>query len=208
MNRRWFVKSGLLVSGLAAMPRVALAALTPTPQQTEGPFYPRELPLDHDNDLLKIAGKSGRVMGTPLHLFGRILNTDGAAIDGAIIQIWQCDAKGIYHHPRDRAAGRDPNFQGFGETRSNVEGACRFRTIKPVPYSWRAPHIHLKVFTPDGMETLTTQLYVAGDPANERDGIYRAIATEAERKAVTLEIAQAPELGGNALAAQFTIVIR
>lgn len=207
MNRRWFVRSGLVAGGFSMMPRAVFAALVRTPRQTEGPFYPRELPLDHDNDLLKVAGKTGRVMGTPLHLFGHILNATGAPVPGARVQIWQCDAKGIYHHPKDREAGRDPNFQGFGETLSNAEGACRFRTIKPVPYSWRAPHIHLKIFTAAGKEALTTQLYVAGDPANERDGIYRAIATDAERKAVTLDVAQSPELGGNALAAQFTIVI-
>ena len=116
------------------------------------------------------------------------------------MEIWQCDEAGHYHHPGD--GGRaDPSFQGFGRVAVGADGQYRFRTIRPVPYGGRTPHIHFKVKL-GPRELLTTQLYVAGDPHNERDGLWRRLGAE-ERAAVTVPF----QAGGDGLRASFPIVI-
>lgn len=179
-------------SALAALgPGAALAARAPTPAQTAGPFYPLELPLDADADLVKVAGRPGEASGTVLHLTGRVLNPDGRPLDGALVEIWQCDAFGHYHHPGDRGGRADPDFQGYGATRSRSDGAWRFRTIEPVPYPGRTPHVHFRIDAPDGRQ-LTTQMYIDGHPLNERDGLYRRLGDRA--RLVTVPLIAAPEL--------------
>jgi protocatechuate 3,4-dioxygenase beta subunit len=89
-----------------------------------------------------------RASGTILHLAGRVLDPEGRPVRGVRVEIWQCDAFGVYHHARDRCGPADANFQGFGQTTVDDQGAYRFRTIEPVPYPGRTPHIHLKVAGP------------------------------------------------------------
>ena len=122
-----------------------------------------------------------------------MLDRDGRPVPGARIEIWQCDAFGVYHHPRDPRGPADPNFQGFGATTAAADGGYRFRTIEPVPYPGRTPHIHFTLTGP-GFERLTTQMYLAGQPLNERDGLYQRIADPAARAAVTVALQPAPEL--------------
>lgn len=164
----------------------SVARLLPTPAQGAGPFYPMTLPLDADADLVQVDGRTERAAGTVLHLGGRVLDVDGRPIGGARIEIWQCDAFGVYHHPRDRRGEADPNFQGFGHTITGDEGGYRFRTLVPVPYPGRTPHIHFLVAAPGG-RPLTTQMYVAGEPHNQRDGLYRRLGAAAERVTVRLD---------------------
>ena len=84
------------------------AALMPTPEQTLGPFYPPELPLDHDNDLVQVTGAATQAIGQVTHVFGRVLDLNGQPIAGAKVEIWQCDANGRYLHPRPAGWGRCP----------------------------------------------------------------------------------------------------
>jgi protocatechuate 3,4-dioxygenase beta subunit len=189
-TRRHLLLSATAMAGLGALPAGA-ASLAPTPPQTTGPFYPLTLPLDADNDLVEVAGRPEWAAGTILHLGGRVLDPDGRAVSGARIEIWQCDAFGVYRHPRDRRAPADPNFQGFGSTAAAADGAYRFRTIEPVPYPGRTPHIHFKIMGP-GFEPLVTQMYLAGHPLNAEDGIYRRLGARAALVTVPLEAA--PEL--------------
>src|SRR5215213_9391019 len=72
--------------------------LTRTPAQTEGPFYPNKLPLDTDNDLLIINDTITPAVGEVTHLTGRVLDASGNPIRNALVEIWQCDAKGVYLH--------------------------------------------------------------------------------------------------------------
>ncbi len=93
---------------------------------------------------------------------------------------------------RATGAGRPTsNFQGFGATTADDEGAWRFRTIEPVPYPGRTPHIHFKIAGP-GFEPLTTQMYLADHPLNERDGLYRRLGEQA--RLVTVGLEPAPDL--------------
>jgi protocatechuate 3,4-dioxygenase beta subunit len=170
-----------------------------TPQQTEGPFYPVDLPKDSDHDLLK-NGNASYGRGQPAWVEGSVSDLVGKPLAGAQVEIWQCDEAGHYHHPGD--GGRaDPAFQGFGRVTVGPDGKYRFRTIRPVAYSGRTPHIHFKVKL-GSRELLTTQLYVEGDPHNERDGLWRRLA-QPQRAAVTVPF----RAGGDGLQASFPIVV-
>jgi protocatechuate 3,4-dioxygenase beta subunit len=205
LDRRRILGTVSSLASLAALPAEA-AALLSTPRQTEGPFYPLTLPLDADNDLVQVAGRARRAAGTVLHLGGRVLDPDGRPVPGARIEIWQCDAFGVYHHSRDRRGPADANFQGFGTTTATADGAYRFRTIEPVPYPGRTPHIHFKIAGP-GFSPLTTQMYVAGQPLNAGDAIYASIRDPAARAAVTVALAPAPGLEPDVLRGTFDIVM-
>jgi protocatechuate 3,4-dioxygenase beta subunit len=199
----------LIAAGAAVLlrPAEALAALLPTPAQSTGPFYPRELPLDRDNDLATVAGAPAGAKGELTHIFGRVRDVEGRPLAGARVEIWQCNAFGRYHHPNDtRDVPLDPGFQGFGETRTGENGSYRFRTIKPVPYPGRTPHIHFAV-TAQGGARLVTQMYVEGAAGNERDGLLNSIRDPAARRSVIVALRPAPEIEGGALAGTFDIVL-
>ncbi len=203
-TRRRFLlgASGLLAAhGLPA----AAALLTPTPRQSAGPFYPVEIPLDDDNDLVRVRGQARPARGTVTDLSGRILDRNGNPLDGLRIEIWQCDANGRYRHPRDpRDQAIDPGFQGFGHTRSDAQGRYRFRTIRPVPYPGRTPHIHVAVLVP-GERPFVTQLYVAGEARNATDFLYKRVPDDL-RPLVTTEFRPAAAAAAQ-LAAQWDIVL-
>lgn len=90
--------------------RAATRRLTPT--QSEGPFYPDRLPDDRDADLLA-TGALRYAKGQAAWVEGTLTDADGRVLDGASVEIWQCDHDGAYHHPRDGNRA-DPAFQGFG----------------------------------------------------------------------------------------------
>jgi protocatechuate 3,4-dioxygenase beta subunit len=145
-----------------AQPRAQAAELAPTPSQTEGPFYPKTIPVDHDADLTQVAGRPAKASGTPLYFGGRALRQDGTPIPGATIELWQCDVHGRYHHVGDTGEPRDDNFQGYGVATTDDDGRYAFKTIRPVPYTGRPPHLHVRV-SPRNGAPLTTQIYIAGD---------------------------------------------
>lgn len=170
-----------------------------TPSQTEGPFYPVSLPKDADFDLLRNGSVDYR-RGQPSWVEGVVTDLQGKPVAGAQVEIWQCDEAGHYHHPGDGGKA-DPAFQGFGRVTVGADGRYRFRTIRPVPYGGRTPHIHVKVKL-GARELLTTQLYVEGDRHNERDFIWRRLDEQA-RAMVTVPFVP----GADGLRASFPIVV-
>jgi protocatechuate 3,4-dioxygenase beta subunit len=184
----------------------ALSALLTTAPQTRGPFYPQALPLDSDNDLVQVAGRNALARGAITNLTGRVMDARGRAVAGAHVEIWQCDANGRYHHPWDRRdVPLDENFQGYGNFVTDDEGRYRFRTIRPVAYPGRAPHIHFAVRAP-GAAPLVTQMYVAGAPENERDGILNRIRDPARRRALIVSFEPA-RTDSASLRAHFDIIL-
>jgi protocatechuate 3,4-dioxygenase beta subunit len=181
--------------------------LVRTPRQTEGPFYPTKLPLDVDNDLLIINDAITPAVGTITHIAGRVLDTSGTPIRNAVVEIWQVDNHGVYLHSGSASHDkRDTNFQGFGRFLTGSTGEYRFRTIKPVPYPGRTPHIHFKVKKND-RELLTTQCYVKGEPLNDRDGILRGIRDPRARESVIVDFAPVAQSKIGEVAATFDIVL-
>lgn len=192
------------VLACATLPALA-QSLAPTPGQTEGPFYPDRLPLDQDNDLTVVAGHHASAAGEVTDLTGRILDVRGQPLRNVVVEIWQVDNNGHYIHTADAGAGNDADFQGFGRFETGRDGAYRFRTIKPVPYPGRTPHIHVKLHK-GGRELLTTQLYVQGHPLNERDGVLRGIRDARQRASVLVPFLPSSERSGE-LAARCDIVL-
>jgi protocatechuate 3,4-dioxygenase beta subunit len=189
------------------LPGVFAEELLQTPAQTEGPFYPDKLPLDTDNDLIVINDKLTPAVGTITYVSGKILDARGNPVRNAAVEIWQCDNHGAYLHSRTgNADRRDSNFQGFGRFVTGRTGEYLFRTIKPVPYPGRTPHIHFKVKL-QGRDVLTTQCYIKGHPGNERDGIWRSIRDEKLRDLVTVDFLPLPGSRIGELAATFDIVL-
>ncbi|HEY5700549.1 MAG TPA: protocatechuate 3,4-dioxygenase, partial [Gammaproteobacteria bacterium] len=159
MNRRRVLQTGAAGAAALTSAPAVWAALLATAPQTRGPFYPQQLPLDSDNDLVKVAGRSALARGEVTDLTGRVVDERGRAVAGAVVEIWQCDANGRYHHPWDRRdVPLDENFQGYGHFAADADGRYRFRTIKPVAYPGRAPHIHFAVKAP-AASTFITQMY-------------------------------------------------
>jgi len=206
-TRRVFL--GSLTLGAAAFTTRGLFAdeLVRTPRQTEGPFYPDKLPLDTDNDLLVINDGITPAIGEVTYLTGRVLDAKGDPVKNALVEIWQVDNNGAYIHTRDpHGANHDKNFQGFGRFLTGSSGEYYFRTIKPVLYTGRTRHIHYKIKR-GSKELLTTQCYVKGEPANERDGIYRSIRDPRARESVTIDFTPIPGSRIGELAARFDVIL-
>ena len=207
VTRRSFLRNAAWTAALFSTPGLFAEQLTRTPAQTEGPFYPHHLPLDTDNDLLVINEGVTPAVGDVTYVSGRILDSRGEPIRGALVEIWQCDKNGAYLHTgTSNADKRDKNFQGFGRFMTGSSGEYLFRTIKPVAYPGRTPHIHYKVKRA-GKELLTTQCYLKGHPGNEKDGIWRNMKDEKQREAVTVDFAPLKGAKAGELAAKFDIVL-
>ncbi len=206
-TRRHFLQGLTLGATAFLTPGVLADELMRTPLQTEGPFYPDKLPLDTDNDLLIINDGITPAVGEITHLHGRILDARGEPIRNALIEIWQVDNKGAYLHSGSANRGtRDTNFQGFGRFLTGSTGEYYFRTIKPVPYPGRTPHIHFAVKM-KGREKFTTQCYVKGEPRNNNDGIFNSVRDPKARAALLVDFAPLKQSRIGELAAKFDIVL-
>jgi protocatechuate 3,4-dioxygenase beta subunit len=210
--RRRFLATGSLAAATLALPALATSRRALVPM-TDGPFYParawRERWADWDANLTRVE-RDGQVLaarGEHLGLEAVVADTKGRLIDGAEVEIWQCDAMAVYRHPRQPAApGRfDAGFQGFGATRSDGQGALRFRTIKPVPYPGRTPHIHVKLRHASFGE-LGSQLFIAGDAGNGRDFLWRQVDA-ADRSALEMALQPAPADSGLRWLVRHTLVV-
>lgn len=200
--------AGATALAIAQLPgiRCALAELVATPAQMQGPFYPVTLPLDRDNDLVSVAGRSGKAHGTITDIAGRVLDTDGKPVAGVKIEIWQVNGYGRYHHPDDDSDKPvDPNFQGYGETISDADGGYRFRTVKPVAYPGRAPHVHFALTGRD-FGPFYTQMYLAGAAENAGDFLLRRVTDRRLREALIVALELSPNAGSE-LAARFDVVL-
>lgn len=201
LSRRRVVVAALVIApalwlGARAQPAAARRA---TPAQTEGPFYPVEFPQDTDYDLLR-NGNLSYPAGQNTWLEGSVSDLSGQPVGGAQVEIWQCDGAGHYHHAGDGSKA-DKRFQGFGRVTVSANGSYRFRTIRPVAYSGRTPHIHVKVRL-GRRDLLTTQLYVADDPGNARDFLWRGL------KATDRDLLTVPFVpGADGIRASFPLVV-
>ena len=206
-SRRLFLGSAAL--SLFTVRGAFADELTRTPHQTEGPFYPNRLPLDTDNDLLVINDTITPAVGEVTHLTGRVLDAAGHPMKNVLVEIWQCDAKGVYLHTADSGKKQDQqdrHFQGFGRFLTGSSGEYYFRTIKPVPYPGRTPHIHFKLKR-GGKELLVTQMYMKGHPGNEKDGIWRSVRDPKVRESITVSFEPVKGSKHGELAAKFDLVL-
>jgi len=180
-------------------------ALARTPSETEGPYYPVDTAIEHDADLTRLAGRTERALGQVIELAGRVLDTNGAPVAGARLELWQANAAGRYMHPRDRsAAPLDPNFQGYALLRTDAAGRFSIISVKPGAYRMgrdqRTPHLHWKIES--GARRLTTQMYFPGEALNDSDTLMRRM-----RDARPLIAEPAAAQDADALGLAWTIVL-
>jgi len=202
-------RSAMIMTGAAGImvAQPALGALVATPAQSAGPFYPPTKPADSDADLTMVAGRSKRAEGVVIEIVGRVFDTKGNPLAAAQLEIWQADAFGAYHHPRDPNSVRvDPNFQGFAAVRTAKDGGYRFRTIKPKSYKagtlLRTPHIHVHLM--EGSTTrLVTQMYFPDEQLNKNDFLFAELTNPAERNAATARVINT----GTPIQYQYDIVV-
>ncbi len=189
--------AGSVLGGLGARaaPPGATAATcaSETPAQETGPFYPDTDQADKDADLTLIRGHTERASGEVMRVHGRVLDEDCRPIAGAVVEVWQANAKGRYSHERDQnPTPVDPHFQGRAELVTDADGQYAFTTVKPGPYptqfaagkpaegtAWRTPHIHFRLAR-RGYHELVTQMFFPGEALNATDLLVRALP-EAER---------------------------
>ena len=141
---------------LRATPEIADAD-EPTPAISEGPFYTPRSPRRRS-----IVPAGAR--GTRLTLTGRVLTTSGRPVRRAVVDFWQCDARGVYD---------ERGFRFRGHQLTDARGRYSLATVVPGLYPGRTRHIHVKVRTPGG-RVLTTQLFFPGVPGNRSDGLFEA----------------------------------
>lgn len=183
-RRKWLQ----FISLLPMLPISASAAnLEKTAKATEGPFYPEPSmrTTDIDNDLVKIEQSVNEAGGEIVYLTGAVTDTANEPLSGLRVEIWQCDVNGKYLHPGDNnRVEPDAGFQGFGHTYTDQSGRYEFKTIKPVSYPGRTPHIHVKVFRDESV--LTTQFYIKGHSENTKDVLFNRLTAE-QQKSVEMD---------------------
>jgi protocatechuate 3,4-dioxygenase beta subunit len=206
-DRRRVLQAMAMSAAWWSVPGAFAQQLVPTAPQTEGPFYPDHLPLDTDNDLIVINDAVTPAVGAVTLLSGRILTASGQPVRNALVEIWQVDNNGVYIHSgsNDRKK-HDTNFQGFGRFLTGSSGEYLFRTIKPVPYPGRTPHIHFAIKT-KGREKFTTQCYIQGEAQNERDGVLRAVKDPKAKATLIVPFTPMPGSAIGELTAKFDVVL-
>jgi protocatechuate 3,4-dioxygenase, beta subunit len=207
-GRRAFLTALTLGSAGLFAPGVFAEELERTFSVEEGPFYPDQLPLDTDNDLIVVNDSLTPAIGEVTHLSGRLLDAKGDPIKNALIEIWQVDSTGVYLRDRPAHPGKfDSHFQGFGRFLTGSTGEYYFRTIRPIAYEQRpAPHVHFAVKV-KGKEKWTTQLFVKGDPGNAQDQVYKRITEQKARNTVTVDFLSVKGSRVGELAAKFDMVM-
>lgn len=206
LARRSALRLSIMAASTIALPALCLSRAEAqtsrrlTPSQTEGPFYPDQQMQDADADLLK-NGNVNYASGQTAWVSGIVSDLEGKPVSGAVVEIWQCDAEGTYRH--SRSSGSAPMaFQGFGKVQVAADGRYKFRTIKPVAYPGRPPHIHMKIKL-GSRELLTTQMYIEGDAANERDSVTRRLSSQ-DRRLLEATFMR----GADGLQAEFGVIVK
>lgn len=207
-SRRTFFRQAVAAGLFFATPGLFAEALTLTPAQTEGPFYPDKLPLDTDNDLILVNNQLTPAAGEITWLYGTVRDQGGQPLRNTLVEIWQCDARGVYIHTGNMGGHekQDKNFQGYGRFLTGATGEYVFRTIKPVAYPGRTPHIHCKV-SRAGKEVLTTQCYIRDNPANAKDGVWKGIRDARARESVTVAFTPLKDSSAGELTAHFDLTL-
>jgi len=206
-KRRSFIKNSLSVSSLLCVPGLMAEALSLTPHQTEGPFYPDKMPLDTDNDLIILNDSLTPAVGTVAYLSGKVTDIKGNPLRNTLVEIWQVDNNGVYLHTKGGSRSKlDSNFQGYGRFLTDSKGNYFFRTLKPSPYSGRTPHIHMAV-SAKGEKKFTTQCYIKGEPRNQKDFILKRVKDLKARESLIVPFKKVNGTKTGEVAAKFDIVL-
>jgi protocatechuate 3,4-dioxygenase beta subunit len=185
-----------------------------TISEVTGPLFGQSDVRPEEADLT--AQHADEPIGERIIVSGRVLDESGRPVPDALIEIWQANAAGRYHHATDsHDAPLDPNFTGCGRVVTDSEGHYRFKTIKPGAYpwrnhynAWRPAHIHLSIFGQSFMQRLVTQFYFPGDPLLEYDPMYMSVPDERARAGLIAKVDWEHTIPEHAIAYRFDIVLR
>ena len=195
-------------------PRQPAVALEPAAAELSGPRFDRTLLFPNHDDMTRQTGNMP--LGERIIVGGRVLDENGDPLSDTLIEIWQCNASGRYHHEADQHdAPLDPNFRGFGRVMTDAKGRYRFTTVKPGAYpwrnhpnAWRPAHIHFSVFGQTMLERLITQMYFPGDPLLGYDPIFNSVPTDRAREQMIAHFDLETTRPEFALGYHFDIVLR
>ena len=195
-------------------PKRPLLLLPHTLSEVTGPVYGHERIGELDHDLTQ--QHPGAPLGERIILHGQVLDGDARPVRGTLVEIWQANAAGRYHHIVDgHPAPLDPNFTGAGRCLTDDDGRYRFITIKPGAYpwpnhpnAWRAQHIHVSVFGPAFATRLVTQMYFPGDPLFFQDPIFHSVRDPRDRDRMIASFDLDNTVEEWALAYRFDVVLR
>jgi protocatechuate 3,4-dioxygenase beta subunit len=163
------------------MTNAASNLLPATNEDTCGPYFPIYFADPALEDLTRFdPGVVGAAAGTAIILRGRVLDRHGELANGAVLEFWQANAKGVYRTPATEAhADIDPWFHGYGRMRT-ASGAYEFRTILPGAAPGRAPNITITIFS-DGINRIVTQVFFDGQAGNDSDPVLQAVGDDAPK---------------------------
>jgi protocatechuate 3,4-dioxygenase, beta subunit len=165
--------------------------LLPLPEEVhrlEAPVFGEDAFAPGNADLT--SGHAGEPLGERIIVHGRVVDEDGRPVPNVLLEVWQANAAGRYHHDVDRhPAPLDPNFTGAGRLLTDSAGRYRLVTVKPGAYpwrnhpnAWRPAHIHFSVFGRSFTQRLVTQMYFPGDPLFAYDPIFNSVRDPAARE--------------------------
>jgi protocatechuate 3,4-dioxygenase, beta subunit len=206
LGRRQFLSSMAYVSAGFSLPGYLAEALTISPVVTQGPFYPlgSNIPLDKDNDLVQLNDNLTAAAGVITYVRGRVLDSSGNPVTGALVELWHADHEGDYLYSSNalRNPACDPNFAGFGQFLTGTTGEFLFRTIKAGLYVGRTRHYHWGVTLPGRTTRSSTQTFwneiayapngAAWATQNSNDSVYASISNPDQRASVLLDFTPIP----------------
>ena len=203
-------------SSVKRAPLKRLVPMKQTLSEITGPLFGHDAVQPGDDDLTRNAGTGGEAMGERLIVVGRVLDENERPVPNTLVEIWQANSAGRYHHEVDQHnAPLDPNFTGAGRCLTNEEGEYRFLTIKPGAYpwlnhpnAWRPAHIHLSLFGPSFVTRLVTQFFFPGDPLIPLDPILNSIPSKSARQRLIASYVHDVTEPEWALGYRFDIVLR
>ena len=169
-------------------PSRPLLTLPEEVHRLEAPVFGDDQIAPGDADLT--SGHAGEPLGERIIVHGRVVDEDGRPVPDVLLEVWQANAAGRYHHDVDRhPAPLDPNFTGAGRLLTDSAGRYRLVTVKPGAYpwgnhpnAWRPAHIHFSVFGRAFTQRLVTQMYFPGDPLFQYDPIFNSVRNPAARE--------------------------
>lgn len=194
-------------------PTQPLVPLMLGPVETTGPLLGTGLVRPEDADLTR--GGPGEPLGERIVVTGHVVDGAGRPVRGQLVELWQANASGRYHHKADdHRAPLDPNFAGAGRCLTDDTGTFRFLTVKPGSYpwgnhgnAWRPAHLHFSVFGTAFTERLVTQMYFPGDPLLAHDPIFHAVRDSEARQRMVATLDWSTTVPGTALGYRFDIVL-
>ncbi|MGI9394805.1 MAG: protocatechuate 3,4-dioxygenase subunit beta [Boseongicola sp.] len=204
-------------SSIYRSPQSVLISFPTTLGEETGPVFGHDNLGDLDDDLIRNFAASGEsAIGPRIIVHGRVVDENGQAVPGALLEVWQANAGGRYRHKNEGyIAPLDPNFGGCGRMITGRDGSYEFRTIQPGPYpwpngpnDWRPAHIHFSIFGHAFAQRLVTQMYFEGDPLIPLCPIVRTISNDDAIASLIGSLDMKRTIPMDARAYEFDIVLR